>query len=153
MKRQNKDVQNTEQNKSFSGIETRSFVVVVLILCAVLAFCGLLSYLIPQGQFERDADGVIIAGTFEKGKIEGIELWRVLTAPVRVFASEDALTIIMISIFLLIMSGIFNLIEKTGGIKIVIGRILHRLRDKGGPVVCIPVLIFMLFGSFFGMFV
>lgn len=152
MKRQNKDSQITEQNKSFSGIETRSFVVVVLILCAVLVFCGLLSYLIPQGQFERDADGAIIAGTFEKGKIEGIELWRVLTAPVRVFASEDAVTIIMISVFLLIMSGIFNLIEKTGGIKTVIGRILHRLRDKGGPVVCITVLIFMLFGSFFGMF-
>ena len=68
MKRQNKDSQITEQNKSFSGIETRSFIIVVLILCAVLIFCGMLSYLIPQGQFERDADGAIIAGTFEIGR-------------------------------------------------------------------------------------
>ena len=34
----------------------------------------------------------------------------------------------------------------------MIARILQRLRDKGGPVVCLTVLIFMLFGSLFGMF-
>jgi uncharacterized ion transporter superfamily protein YfcC len=71
---------------------------------------------------------------------------------VRVYASEDALTIIVISVFLLIMSGVFNLLEKTGGIRVFIERIMLRLRDRGGPVVCLTVLIFMLFGSFFGMF-
>ena len=30
----------------------------------------------------------------------------------RVFASEDAVTIIVISVFLLIMSGVFNLLDK-----------------------------------------
>jgi uncharacterized ion transporter superfamily protein YfcC len=50
------------------------------------------------------------------------------------------------------MSGIFNILEKTGGVKSFIMYIMNRLRDKGGPVVCITVLIFMLFGSFFGMF-
>jgi uncharacterized ion transporter superfamily protein YfcC len=29
---------------------------------------------------------------------------------------------------------------------------MHRLRNRGNPVVCITVLIFMLFGSLFGMF-
>jgi len=53
---------------------------------------------------------------------------------------------------LVVMSGIFNILEKTGGIKTVIVSIMRRLRDKGGPVVCITVLIFMLFGSLFGMF-
>ena len=75
-----------------------------------------------------------------------------LSAPLRVFASEDALSIIMISIFLLIMSGVFNVMEETGGIKTFVVSIMNRLRDRGGPVVCITVLIFMLFGSLFGMF-
>lgn len=79
-------------------------------------------------------------------------MWRVITAPIRVFASEDALSIGMISIFLLIMSGVFNLLDKTGGIKIFIVCIMRHLRDRGSPVVCITVLIFMLFGSLFGMF-
>lgn len=118
----------------------------------MLVFCGALSYFIPQGAFERDGSSNIIPGTYQAGTVEGVAAWRVLTAPVRVFASEDGLTIIMISIFLLVMSGVFNLLDKTGGIKTFITYIMRSLRDSGGPVVCITVLLFMLFGSLFGMF-
>lgn len=142
----------SSQNKSFSNIGLRSFITVVAILFSVLILSGVLSYFIPQGSFQRDDDGTIIPGTYEEKGIGGIALWRIITAPVRVFASEDALTIIMISAFLLIMSGVFNILDQTGGIKIFIGKIMNKLRDKGGPVVCVTVLIFMLFGSFFGMF-
>ena len=70
----------------------------------------------------------------------------------RVFASEDAITIIMISVFLLVMSGIFNLLDKTGGIKAFIAYIMRSLKNSGRQVICITVLVFMLFGSLFGMF-
>ena len=141
-----------KKEQAASGISLRSFLTVVLTLALILALCSALSYVIPQGSFQRGEQGVILTGTYEKGRVSGIALWRVVTAPVRVFASEDAVTIIMISVFLLVMSGIFNLLEKTGGVQILIARILRRLRDKGGPVVCLTVLIFMLFGSLFGMF-
>lgn len=125
---------------------------VAILLIVVLIFCGSLSYFIPQGAFERDSLGNIIPGTYQASSVEGIDVWRVVTAPARVFASEDALTIIMISIFLLIMSGIFNLLEKTGGIKTFIVYIMRRLQGSGRPAICITVLLFMLFGSLFGMF-
>ena len=140
------------KEQAYSNISVRSFLTVVAILLAFLLLCGSLSYFIPQGAFERDMDGNILPGTYQMGQLKGIAIWRVLTAPVRVFASEDALTIIMISIFLLVMSGVFNLLDKTGGVKTFIVYIMRRLRDRGGPVVCITVLIFMLFGSLFGMF-
>jgi len=149
MEQSNRPAKNEQ---AFSGISLRSFLTVVLVLAVILALCSGLSYLVPQGSFQRDDQGIILTDTYEQGEVSGIALWRVLTAPVRVFASEDAVTIIMISVFLLIMSGIFNLLEKTGGVRILIARILRRLRDKGGPVVCLTVLIFMLFGSLFGMF-
>lgn len=147
-----KDHLSKKKEQATSGISLRSFLTVVLTLSLILALCSGLSYVIPQGSFQRDDQGTIITGTYEKGKVAGIALWRVISAPVRVFASEDAVTIIMISIFLLVMSGIFNLLEKTGGVQILIARILRRLKDKGGPVICLTVLIFMLFGSLFGMF-
>ena len=125
---------------------------VAVLLLVILFFCGSLSYFIPQGAFQLDEGQNIIPGTYKQGTVEGIPLWRVVTAPVRVFASEDSLTIIMISIFLLVMSGVFNLLDKTGDIKTFIAYIMARLRDRGNPVVCITVLIFMLFGSLFGMF-
>ena len=151
----NQSLQNTAkstQSKLSSNIGFRSFLTVVILLCSLLAISGALSYFIPQGSFETDESGVIIADSFVKGEIEGIAIWRIITAPIRVFASEDALTIILISVFLLVMSGVFNLLEKTDGIKVVIGRLMRRLADKGAPVVCLCVLVFMLFGSFFGMF-
>lgn len=145
-------VNKAEKKKAFSNISIKSFITVVSVLTAILFICGAISYFVPQGSFERDQNGVIITGTYTQKGIEGIAFWRILTAPFRVFASEDALTIIMISVFLLVMSGIFNLLEKTGGIKIFIARIMARLARKGGPVACITVFIFMLFGSLFGMF-
>ena len=141
-----------KQEQVGNSISARSFLLVAGILLVILFLCGSLSYFVPQGSFAMDANGNIIPDTYKAGKVEGIAPWRVLTAPVRVFASEDAVTIIMISLFLLIMSGVFNLLDQTGGIKVFIGSIMRRLRDRGGPVVCITVLIFMLFGSLFGMF-
>ena len=141
-----------EKEQAYSNINLRSFVAVVALLLVLLFFCGSLSYFIPQGSFARDADGSILPGTYQVGEVKGIAPWRVITAPGRVFATDDAITIIMISVFLLIMSGVFNLLDKTDGIKVFIVHIMRRLRDRGGPVVCITVLLFMLFGSLFGMF-
>ena len=138
--------------KSFSTIELKSFITVVCVLAFVILVCGLLSYFIPQGSFLRDEHGQIIVGSYTAGEVDGIAFWRVLSAPVRVFASEDAVTIIMISVFLLIMSGVFNLLEKTGGIRIFISRLMRKLHGKSSAVVCACTLIFMMFGSFFGMF-
>ena len=137
---------------SFASINTRAFLTVVAVLCAVLTVCGALSYVIPQGTYLRDEAGVIIPDSYVQGEVEGIALWRVLTAPVRVFASSDGITVIMISVFLLVMSGVFNLLDKTGGVKLIIERLLRRLHGKHLPILWVTVLVFMLFGSFFGMF-
>lgn len=148
-------MENKKNNeKAFSTINTKSFITVLILLISILAFSGALSYFVPQGSFDRTEDGAIIPGTFTLGSISGIAIWRVITAPFRVFASEDSLTIIMISVFLLIMSGVFNLMEKTGGVKIFIGRIVRRFSDKKQKrlLIFVAVFVFMLFGSFFGMF-
>ena len=146
---------NKQGNKGgeiFSSINLKSFLTVVIILSSIIIISGALSYFIPQGSFDIDADGAIITDSYQEGEVSGIAPWRVLTAPIRVFASEDALTVIMISIFLLIMSGVFNLLEKSGGIRVIIAKIMKKLKGHNASVVCMTVLIFMLFGSFFGMF-
>ena len=140
------------ENQSSMNISARVFLTVMAVLIAVLILSGALSYCIPQGSFLRDDDGIILTETYEEGVVSGIAPWRVITAPIRVFASSDGLTISMICLFLLIMSGVFNLLEKTGGIKIFIARIIGRFGDKKEYVILLTVLIFMLFGSFFGMF-
>lgn len=141
-----------QQDKAFASINTKSFILVVCILLAIIVLSTVLSYIVPQGSYERDENGMIIDGTFAQGEVQGIAIWKVITAPFRVFASSDALTVIFISIFLLIMSGVFNVIEKTGGVKAIINRTVKKFGTKKKVVICLITLVFMLFGSFFGMF-
>ena len=142
----------TPKEKAFATINIKSFLTVVTVLMALLILCGVMTYLIPTGAYERDGKGQIIMDTFTEGEVEGIAPWRVLTAPFRVFFKDGGITVVMICLFLLIMSGIFNLLEKTGGVKIFMSRIIRRLGSRHTPVICLTVLIFMLFGSFFGMY-
>ena len=140
------------KEKAFATINIKSFLTVVIVLLLVLVLCGALSYFIPAGSYLRDEAGQIIMGTYTEGEVEGIAPWRVLTAPFRVFFKDGGITVVMICLFLLIMSGIFNLLEKTGGVKVFMSRIIRRLGNRHAPVICLTVLIFMLFGSFFGMY-
>lgn len=141
-----------QKEKAFASINLRSFITVMVILAVLVATAGALSYLLPQGSFDRDADGAVIEGSYTEGETVGFPIWRIITAPVMVFGSEDALTIIMISVFLLIMSGVFNILEKTSGIRVLMSALVLRLANKKRAVVCVAVLFFMLFGSLFGMF-
>ncbi len=133
-----------EKERSFTHINRRAFFLVLGLLVVILAITALLTLWVPQGKYEN---GVYIAG-----KTEGIAFWRVITAPFRVFFSSDGLTIAMISVFLLVMSGVFNIIEKTGGIKAIIGLAVKKFGKRRQVVLCLLVFLFMAFGSLFGMF-
>lgn len=141
-----------QKEEAFSHIGKKSFFVVVSLLLAIMAFVGFLTNVVPQGSYQRDEEGMIINGTFVQSGTKGIAFWRIITAPFRVFASSDGLTIIMISVFLLIMSGVFNLLDKTGGIRVVIGKTVRKFSNKKKVVVCATTFVFMVFGSFFGLF-
>lgn len=154
LKKKNAALQDIEmkKKKAASQISTKSFFVVVSLLLLILFACWILTFIIPQGSYQRDEAGMIITGTYTRGQTKGLAFWRLLTAPFRVFASSDGLTVIMISVFLLVMNGVFNLLEKTDGTKIIISKTVQKFADKKHLVVCVTTFIFMAFGSLFGMF-
>lgn len=140
------------KEKSFATINKKSFIAVVIILVCMIAVCGIMSLIIPQGHFARNDNGEIIAGTYVQGEVEGIAFWRIITAPFRVFVADGNVTIIMICLFLLIMSGVFNLLDKTNGIRIIMQKLVNKFGGRKKLVVCLTILFFMLFGSLFGLF-
>ena len=143
---------NENKEKAFTSISYKSFISVVAVLLVIVAISGILTFFIPQGSFLRDESGQIIREEFTKGEVKGIELWRVITAPFRVFFADGSLTIVMICVFLLVMSGVFNLLEKTNGIKIMMNKMVSKFGKKQKTIICVCVLFFMLFGSLFGLF-
>lgn len=151
-RRKKEDKEKILKEKAFSSISAKSFISVVIILVVLIAICGILSLIIPQGAFARNENGEIIADTFVQGETKGIAFWRIITAPFRVFVADGGITIIMISVFLLIMSGVFNLLDKTDGMKVIMSKMVQKFGSKKKLVLCFCVLFFMLFGSLFGLF-
>ena len=52
------------------------------------------------------------------------------TAPFQLFATEDGLTVIVIAVFHVTVSGAFNVMDKTKGIGSIIGYLIEKYRDK-----------------------
>ncbi|MFA7725473.1 MAG: AbgT family transporter, partial [Candidatus Izemoplasmatales bacterium] len=134
------------------NISKKGFFSVVIILTGLIIAAGILTYVIPAGTFQRDGN-LIISGTFEFSTSSGgYPIWRWLLAPIEVLGSDDGLSIIMISLFLLILGGTFTLMEKTGGIHVILKRLINRFKNRKYVLLRIVVLAFMLFGAFFGIF-
>jgi len=142
-----------ENESRLINITKKSFISVVLILLALIITAGILTYVIPAGEYARDILGQIIPDTYSELPLdEGYPIWRWFTAPFEVLGSSDGISIIMISLFLVILGGTFTLMDKTGGIAVILKRLIARYKDKKYTLLRVVVLAFMLFGAFFGIF-
>jgi len=79
-------------------------------------------------------------------------VWRWITAPVEVLWGPDAVTIITIIIFLLMVGSSFAVLDASGILKAAIGRIVRAFGGKKYLLLLAVTLFFMLLGAFFGIF-
>ncbi|TVP94633.1 MAG: YfcC family protein [Acholeplasmatales bacterium] len=133
-------------------IGKRAFLNVFVILCSLMAVVGLLTYLVPAGAYQRDVNGSILFETYTNLGRQGYPIWRWFSAPIEVLFGPDSVYVIAISLFLLILGGSFNIMDKTGGILVMIRRLIHRYRHNKYTLLRRVVLFFMVFGAFFGIF-
>lgn len=140
------------ENKNLINISKKSFFSVLFILLTLMVGAYVLTQVIPQGAYLRDATGNVLPGTFELLTGSKLPFYKLLTAPVEVFGSSDGLVVTMICIFLFVLGGFFTVMEKTNGIKVIIKKLIIRFQDKKHLLIRLIVLIFMIFGAFFGVF-
>lgn len=129
-------------------INKKSFITVCLILFIFMLLSYIMTFIIPHGIFE------IINNENIYTEIEGngIPFWKFILSPFLLLGSDSGLTVIVISLFILILGGAFNVIDKTGGINAIINYLIKKFKDKKYILIYIIVLFFMLFGSLFGIF-
>jgi len=133
-------------------ISKKAFINVLIILVGLLFLAGVITLIIPAGAFDRDATGQIIDGTYHLIDQVNYPVWRWFVAPFEVLISDDAISVVMIGLFLLILGGTFTLMDETGGIRIMIKRLIERFKDHKYILLRLVLLIFMIFGAFFGIF-
>ena len=133
-------------------ISKKAFISVVFILFGLMVIATILTLIIPAGAYLRDDAGLVIPNSFGFLPNQSFMIWRLFTAPIEVFGSSDAINIIMIGLFLVILGGTFALMDKTGAIHVIIKRLILKFKDNRFMLLRVVVLFFMAFGAFFGIF-
>ncbi len=137
-------------------ISKKTFLSTLFLLVGIMIFAGILTMVIPQGSYEYiEADGrtVIVPDSYTLTEgAQRLPIWRWFTAPVEVLFTENAITAIMIMLFILLIGGSFMVLEKSGIITHIITSIIRKFGDRKYLLMSVVVFFCMLLGSTMGMF-
>ncbi|MBP3729063.1 MAG: hypothetical protein J6H18_02175 [Lachnospiraceae bacterium] len=133
-------------------ISKTTFISVCLILLALIGLSVALTYLIPRGEFAMGETGADYGSYISHPDLSGLPLWKGLLAPVLILGSEDGLSLIMLSLFLLVVSGSFQVLIDSRGISHLVRGLAAGLGKNRRGLVLVLALVFMIFGAFFGLF-
>ena len=142
-----------KKNRNLIKISEKTFIQVVLLLAALMIVAILLTYVVPKGEFGTLPDGGTDYLSYtRRSDLAGIPIWQGILAPVLVFFSPDGLTLIMLSLFLIVISASFQVMNDVGGIRLLIGAVSQRFRSRRALLLILISFLFYCFGSFLGLF-
>ena len=141
--------------KAGAQISRKAFIQTFIILLLIITFAGILTRVVPSGSYDRvEQNGqlVIDPNSYHLTEQAPLPVWRWFTAPVEVLWGPDSLTIIVIIVFILLVSGGFAVLDKSGILKAVLGNIVKKFGSRKYLLLLLITLVFMLLGAFFGIF-
>jgi uncharacterized ion transporter superfamily protein YfcC len=136
-------------------ISRKSFLSSVIILLLLMLAAGILTRVIPAGQFARVVENgreSIVPGSYQTiGKVD-YPIWRWVTAPLEVLWGPDAALVILIIVFLLMIGGSIAVLEKSDILRYSMQQLVDRFGQHKYRMMAVLVLFFMLLGAFIGTF-
>ena len=133
------------ENKKIVNISKNTFISVVIILFVLILMSIGLTYLIPKG--------IMIDNNYQVIEdANGIAIWKGLLSTFLVLGSSDGVTLIVLCVFLTIVTGVFQVLTDTNGIGMIVNKLIKKFENKKKLLISIIVLVFMCFGSFFGLY-
>ncbi|MBR0136515.1 MAG: hypothetical protein IJM18_09945 [Clostridia bacterium] len=140
-------------NDRLIDLSTKTFIQVTALLLALMIAAIVMTYVIPKGSFGVNPDGSTnyLEYTRDDGR-GGIPLYKGLLAPILVFFSDNGLTLVMLSLFLIVIFAAFQVMNDFGGIRVLVGAVSARFQKRRGLLLAAVGLVFMCFGAFLGQF-
>lgn len=146
----------TNVNNKLINISKKTFISVLVLLALLMAAAIILTYVIPKGTFGTtviDGEEVPDYNTYiPLSDEEGIPIWKGVLSPFLLLGGGDGITVIMLSLFLLVIAGTFQAMNDNGGVRTIVGRVISKFEGRRFLLLSIIALIFMLFGSLLGLF-
>ena len=146
----------TQTKKKGLNISIKSFITATVIIFLLMVLTYMLTFLIPGGEYARttDANGnpvIDTVGGFTNVE-GGIPFWKWILSPILVLGAEGSGSLIAVIIFLLVIGGVFNSLEKCGLMKYMLDKITYRYGKSRYQLMALITLFFMGMGSFIGSF-
>lgn len=120
---------NTE--KKGLNISAKSFVTAIAVIFVLMVLTYGLTFIVPGGE---------------------ISFWKWILSPVLVLGAEDNVSLIAVLVFLLVIGGVFNCLEKCGLMKYMLDKITYRFGKERYKLLAFVTLFFMALGSFIGSY-
>ena len=121
----------TQKEKKGLNISAASFVAAIAILVGLMILTYILTLVIPGGS---------------------IPFWKWALSPVLVLGSGQGGTLIAVMLFLLIIGGTFNALDRSGTMDYMLRKIVHAAGDKKYVLLAFVTLFFLSMGAFVGSF-
>lgn len=146
-------MENKRKDKALVNVSRNTFIGVTALLLALMVLAIVLTYVIPRGSFGQNPDGTVNYLEYQRlGDKGGINLLKGLAAPILVFFSDNGLTLIMLTLFLLVVFGAFQIMNDVGGIRALVDSVARRFEKRRMLLLAVLTLVFMCFGAFLGQF-
>jgi uncharacterized ion transporter superfamily protein YfcC len=143
------------QQKSGAQISMKAFLQAVLIIFVLMIVAGTLTRVIPAGRYVRitqEGQQVIDPNSFSVVERPHYPIWRWFTAPFEVLGAPGNIIVIAIILFIVLVGVAFAVIEKSGILKSIISRIIHKFGHQKYTLLLVITFFFMALGAFFGIF-
>ncbi len=145
-----------DSDKKGLNISVKSFITAIIVIFALMVIAYILTLVIPGGVYTRMDDGsgnMIIDTTSEFSHADGgIAIWKWILSPVLVLGASGSGTLIAVIIFLLVIGGVFNALDKCGLMTYILNKTANRFCTVRYKLMGIIVLFFMSLGSLIGSF-
>ena len=113
------------------NISVKSFLTAIIVIFALMVLTYGLTFIVPGG---------------------GIPFWKWALSPILVLGAEGNVSLIAVLLFLLVIGGVFNCLDKCGLMKYMLDMITHRFGKERYQLLALVTLFFMGMGSFIGSF-
>lgn len=121
----------SNNEKKGLGIGVGSFISAIGILMVLMIMTYILTLVIPG---------------------RGIPFWKWLLSPMLVLGSGQGVTLIAVIIFLLVIGGTFNALDRSGTMDYMLRKIVHFAGDRKYLLLAVVTLFFLSMGAFIGSF-
>lgn len=120
-----------ERKKSDSFVSARLFIGALVIIACLMVGAYIATLLLP---------------------CEGIPFWKWLLSPLLVLGADGSVSLIGVIVFLLIIGGVFNALEKAGIFVYMLNKIAAKYGEKKYQLMAVVIFFFMALGSLIGSF-